>query len=311
MAEVTSRASTSAPPGTSGWAADTWTVLRRAVAGARRNRVSTTAQALAYSLFLAIPAALLVVLGVFSLVASAEDVDRLLQRANAVMPAEATTLLGDSLRRSAESPGAGLAMTVIGATLALWTTSSAATTLMQGITTAFDHDDERGFLHKRVVALVIVVCLVGAAALVGGLLVLGPYLERWIGNASGQPSLVAWAWWTAQWPILALGLLFAFAVLLYLGPDADQPNWRLVTPGAGASVVIWLVASGGFAFYSANFGSYNKAWGTLSAVVVMLIWLWLTSAALLFGAEINAEAQRLASQRSAPIDPARERNQAA
>ena len=99
--------------------------------------------------------------------------------------------------------------------------------------------------------------------------------------------------------------------MLYLGPDADQPNRWLVTPGAGASLVIWLVASGGFAFYSANFGSYNKTWGTLSAVVVMLIWLWLTSAALLFGAEINAEAQRLASERSAPIDPDRERIEAA
>jgi membrane protein len=304
---MTSRDGTKAPPHTSGRFADTWIVLRRAVASARGHRVTTTAQALAYSLFLAIPAALLVVLGVFSLVASAGDVDRLLQRAHAVMPAEATTLLGDSLRRSTESPRAGIAMTVIGAALALWTTTSAATTLMQGITTAFEHDDERSFFLKRVLALVIVICLVGAAALVGGLLVLGPHLERWIGNASGRPTLTAWAWWTVQWPILALGLLLAFAVLLYLGPDADQPRWRLITPGAVASLVVWLAASGGFALYSAHFGSYNKTWGTLSAVVVMLIWLWLTSAALLFGAEVNAEAQRLAAERSAPIEPASER----
>jgi membrane protein len=290
-----------------GWAADTRIVLRGAVASARKNRITTTAQALAYSLFLAIPATLLVVLGVFSLVASAGDVDRLLQRAHSVMPAEATTLLEDSLRRSTESPRTGLAMTVIGAVLALWTTSSAATTLMQGITAAFEHEDERGFFHKRALALVIVVCLVGSAALVGGLLVFGPYLERWVGNASEQPSLVAWAWWTAQWPILVLGLLLAFGLLLYLGPDADQPSWRLVTPGAVAALVVWLAASGGFAFYSAHFGSYNKTWGTLSAVVVMLVWLWLTSAALLFGAEINAGAQRLASERSASVDPALER----
>ena len=310
MTEVTPREATKAPSSTSAWAADTWIVLRRAVASARKHSVPTTAQALAYSLFLAIPSARLVVLGVFSLVASAGDVDRLLQRAQAVMPAEATTLLGDSLRRSTEAPSTGIAMTVIGVALALWTTSSAATTLRQGSTTAFEHDDDRGFFHKRVLALVIVVCLVGAAALAGGLLVLGPYLERWIGNASGQPTLAAWAWWTAQWPILVLGLLLAFAVLLYVAPDADQPRWRLITPGAVASLVVWLAASGGFAFYSAHFGSYNKTWGTLSAVVVMLIWLWLTSAALLFGAEINAEAQRLASERSVPIDPARERIEA-
>lgn len=89
----------------------------------------------------------------------------------------------------------------------------------------------------------------------------------------------------------------AFAVLLYLGPDVEQPRWQLITPGAIAALVIWLAASGGFAVYTANFGSYNKTWGTLSAVVVTLIWLWLTKAVLLFGAEINAEAQRLAAAR--------------
>ena len=89
------------------------------------------------------------------------------------------------------------------------------------------------------------------------------------------------------------GLLLAFAVLLYLGPDVEQRSWKLITPGAVAALVIWLVASGGFALYASRFGSYNKTWGTLSAVVVMLIWLWLTSAALLFGAEVNAAAQRL------------------
>ena len=300
------REASSASVGSSGWSGTSWIVLRRAVASARRNRVTTNAQALAYSLFLAIPAALLVVLGVFSLVASAGDVERLLGRAQSVMPAEATTLLGESLRRSIDSPRTGLTMTVIGAALALWTTSSAATTLMQGITTAFERDDERGFLHRRVLALVIVVCLVGAAALVGSLLVLGLFLERWLGDASGQPTLTAWVWWTAQWPILVLGLLLAFAVLLYLGPDAEQPSWRLVLPGAAAALLVWLAASGGFALYSANFGSYNKTWGTLSSVVVMLIWLWLTSAALLFGAEINAEAQRLRSERSTPVGPVAE-----
>ena len=114
--------------------------------------MTTVAQALAYSLFLAIPAAMLVALGVFSLVADAATVESLIDRAQTVMPDEAATLLRDSLRRSTESPGSGIVMTVVGFTLAIWTTTSAATTLMKGITVAFDGTESRGFLRTRLLA---------------------------------------------------------------------------------------------------------------------------------------------------------------
>ena len=280
------------------WISDTSIVLRRAAQEARKDDVTTVAQALAYSLFLAIPAAMLVALGVFSLVADAGTVESLIDRAETVMPEEAATLLRDSLRRSTESPGSGIVMTVVGFALAIWTTTSAATTLMKGITVAFDGTESRGFVRTRLLAGLIVAALLLAAALVIGLLILGPHLEAWIGSATGAPTLTAWMWWTLQWPVLVLGLLLAFAVVLYLGPDADREGWRLVTPGAVTALVVWLAASAGLALYSANFGSYDKTWGTLAAVVVTLVWLWLTSAAVLFGAEVNAQAQKLATERA-------------
>jgi membrane protein len=163
---------------------------------------------------------------------------------------------------------------------------------MQGVTAAFGRDDERGFVRKRLLALALVGCFLASALLVVGLLVFGPYMNRWVGDAVGAPGATAWVWWTAQWPILIGALLFLFAVLLYVAPDVQQPRWQLVTPGAAVAVLVWLIVSGGFAFYAAHFGSYNKTWGTLSAVVVTLVWLWLTSAALLFGAEVNAVVQR-------------------
>lgn len=270
-----------------------WTVLRRAAKDSLDDDVPMFAQALAYSLFLAIPASLLVVLGVFSLFADASAIESLIDRARAVMPEEAATLLRDSLERTSRSTGSGVVMTAFGLALAVWTTTSAATTLMNGITTTYDRDESRKFVHKRLVGLVIVAALVVSAGLVLGLLVLGPHLEHWIGNAAGVPTLTAWLWWSLQWPILVAFLLFAFGIVLYFGPDVDQPEWRLITPGAVAAVVIWLVSSAALAFYAAHFGSYEKTWGTLSAVVVTLLWLWLTNAALLFGAEINAEWRRL------------------
>ncbi len=277
---------------------DAWIVLRRAVTKAREDNVTLVAQALAYSLFLAIPAAMLVALGVFSLVADASTVESLIDRAQTVLPEEAATLLRDSLRRSTESPSSGVVMTVLGLALAVWTTTSAAATLMKGITVAFGSEDSRGFVRTRLLAGVIVAALLLAAALVVGLLVLGPHLEAWIGDALGAPTLTAWLWWTLQWPVLVAGLLFAFAVVLYLGADVDREGFGIVSPGAVAALVIWLAASAGLAFYSANFGSYDKTWGTLSAVVVTLVWLWLTSAAVLFGAEVNAEARKLAAERA-------------
>lgn len=256
------------------------------------------AQALAFSLFLAIPAFLLVVLGVFSIVADASTVESLIERARTVMPEEAATLLRDSLRRSAGSTGSGVVMTVVGLVLALWTTTSAAATLMKSVTVAYDREESRGFARQRLVAGLIVVALVTAAALVVGLLVLGPHLERWLGSAVGAPTLTGWLWWTLQWPVLVAGLLFAFAVVLYLGPDVEHRDWRLITPGAVTALFVWLASSAAFALYSANFASYDKTWGTLSAVVITLVWLWLTSAAILFGAEVNAEARRLTAERS-------------
>jgi membrane protein len=279
---------------------DAWAVLRRAVVEARDDRLTTTAQALAYSLFLSIPATFLVLLGLFSVFGDAGTVAELVSRADTVLPREATALLEQSLERATQQPRRGIVLTVLGLGLALWTTTSAATTLMQGLTTTYDREDTRGFVRRRLVAFVIVVALVLGAALVLGLLVFGPHLERWIGSATGASGVLSWLWWTVQWPILVGGLLFAFAVVLYLGPDVEQPRWQLVTPGAVTALFVWLAASGGFALYAAWFGSYDKSWGTLSAVVVTLLWLWLTSAALLFGAEVNAEVRRLAIEGGAP-----------
>jgi membrane protein len=124
------------------------------------------------------------------------------------------------------------------------------------------------------------------------LLVLGPQLSGWVGSAIGWEDGTKAVWWAAQWPILLVALLTAFAIVYYLGPNADHPRWQWVTPGAVIAVLVWLAASGGFAVYVSMFGSYNKAWGTLAAVVIMLTWLWLSALALLFGAEVNAEAER-------------------
>jgi len=148
------------------------------------------------------------------------------------------------------------------------------------------------FFRRRIVAGAMAVFALLASALALGLLVLGPSLSGWVGNAIGNKTATEIVWWAAQWPILIGGLLLAFAVIYYLGPNVQHPRWRFISFGSVFALLVWLIASGAFAFYASRFGSYNKAWGSLSAVVVMLTWLWISSVALLLGAEINSEAER-------------------
>jgi membrane protein len=268
-------------------------ILKRAGKSSLEDHITNLAAALAYYTFLAIPAVLLVAVGVFSLVADENAVGEIVGRLQGVAPQEALTLLEDTLQRVTETQAnSGYAMVIVGSVLALWTVTGAMDTLMWALNSAYGREETRGFIKRRLTALVMVILLLFAFTLAFGLLVLGPHLSGWIGSEVGLEAVIEWLWWTAQWPILILGLLFAFAAVLYLGPNVDHPRWRFLTVGTTIAVVIWLLASGLFAIYVGQFSSYNKAWGSLAAVIIMLTWLWISGLALLFGAEINAETER-------------------
>jgi membrane protein len=268
-------------------------ILVRAVKESMNDHVTNLAAALAYYTFLAIPAALLIAVGVFSIVAGPDAIQTIIDKLEPIAPQEAITLVEDSLQRVTESQSSsGVTMIVVGSVLALWTLTGAMDTLMWALNTAYDREETRGFFKRRLTALVMIIMLLLAFVLAFGLLVLGPVLSGALGSALNMETLVEWLWWTAQWPILLLGLLFAFAIILYLGPNVDHPRWRFLTFGSLLSVTIWLLASGAFAIYVSSFGSFDKTWGSLAAVIIMLTWLWLSGLSLLFGAEINAESER-------------------
>jgi membrane protein len=267
-------------------------ILKRSFAQFKRHNLTSVAAALAYYAFLAIPSVLLVAVGIFGLASNPGGAESLVDRLDNVMPEQARSLLQDSLAQLTNEPGTGVAILLVGIVLALWSLTGAMQNVMWGLNIAYNRDETRGFVRKRLTALTMIAFAGGAVLLVFALLVIGPHLARWIGDAVGDHSLVSWLWWTVQWPILLLGLLVAFAGILYLGPNVEQRRWSLLSFGALLAIVLFLVLSGAFAFYASRFGSYNKTWGSLSAVVVMLTWLWLSAVALLFGAEVNAETER-------------------
>jgi membrane protein len=274
---------------------------KRAAKDMVEDNMMMIASALAYSVFFAIPSVLLVALGLFTLLASPGTIDSLIHRFSHVMPTQATDLLSSSLHRLDQHPSTSITITIIGVVLAVWSVTGAMNSFMTAVNIAYDCKDSRNFVKKRGLALLMSACIAFAFALVAILLMLGPQIEKRIGSAVGHSSLVAYLWWIAQWPILVFGLLAAFATILFLGPDLalEKRRWKLITPGAVVAVVAWLAVSGLFAVYTSKFGTYNKTWGSLSAVIVMLTWLWLSSLALLFGAELNAEIEESQERRGA------------
>ncbi len=267
-------------------------ILTRGMKEAKDDQITDVAAALSYYTFLALPAVLLIAVGIFARTAGPDTIESMLDRLAGIVPAEAIDLLRDSLTRITENQSGGLVLIVVGFVLALWTASGAVNALMRGLNRVYDREEARGFVRQRLTALAILACLVLAFGLAFGVLVLGPVVSDWLGGLLGIEDVFGWLWWTLQWPVLLLGLLAAFASILFLGPNVDHPRWRFLTPGAIVAVAVWLVASGLFALYVSLFGSYNKAWGSLAAVIIMLTWLWLSALALLLGAEMNAEAER-------------------
>lgn len=267
-------------------------IAKRSVREVGNDNLPSIAAALAYYAFLSIPSMFMVALGTFGLVAGPSAVTTVVDKLGAIVPGEAQTLLQGSLTTLTQNERTGLTILVIGTALALWSLTGAMQNVMWGLNVAYEREETRGFLRRRLTALAMVAFAALGVILVFGLLVLGPYLSQWVGSAVGQPTVVTWIWWVAQWPLLVVGLFVAFAGIYYLGPDVKHPRWSFLSFGSVFGILAWLALSGLFAVYASRFGSYNKSWGSLSAVVVMLTWLWLSGLALLLGGEINAEAER-------------------
>jgi membrane protein len=280
--------------------ADWKAILIRAGKEFMADNAMMLASALAYSSFFAIPAVLIVATGLFTLIAGPQTITHLMQQLNGVIPAQAANLLKGSLTRADANPASSVVMTIIGFLLALWSVTGAMSSYMTALNLAYGRTDRRSFVRKRIVALKMAAVIAVAFVLVAVLTIFGPVVEHaiatHIGPAGGVLNVL---WWVLQWPILLGGLLAAFATLLYLGPDVDHPRWEFLTPGSLVAALLWIGASGLFAVYTATFASYNKTWGALSAVIVMLTWLWLTGMALLLGGEINAESERSRALRKA------------
>jgi membrane protein len=253
---------------------------------ASEDHVSLTAAGVAFYGFLAVIPALAALVGIAGLLIDPDTARQRIEDLFGTLPDEAKALLTDQLRNVAETSGGALSLSiVVGIALSLWAASSGMGHLLEAVAVAYDEDEHRGFVRRKLrdLGFTLGAILFGVLALaaITGL----PVLLR----ALDLPAGVRWLLGLAVWPVLGAGLVVALAIIYRYAPDRDNAEWRWVSWGAVLAVVLWVLASVAFQLYTANFASYNKTYGSLAAVVVLLMWLWLSAYVVLLGAEVNAE----------------------
>jgi membrane protein len=268
----------------SGW----WQVLKRGWQEASEDQVSLLGAGVAFFGFLSLFPALAAFTLVYGLVTDPATIADQAQTLTASLPPEARTLLLDQLQQLASAPrqglGWGLALAIV---LALWSASGGVGNLITAINIAYDEEKKRGFVKEKLLALGVTV---GAVVFMAVMLTLVAGVPVVLGFLDVNGPL-RWVIEAVRWLLLAVLVMVALAVLYRVAPDRDAPRFRWVSAGAVAATVLWLIASAAFSLYVTFFGNYTKTYGAFAGVVLMMLWLWLTSYAILLGAEINAESE--------------------
>jgi membrane protein len=281
------------PDKLTGLGKQTWVgVLKRTVKQVGEDKLTTWAAALTYYGILSMFPGLLVLVTVLRLTGRS-NTQKVLDNVTSIAPGPARSILTSAIQnlQQGQSSTAGI-LAVVAVLGAIWSASGYVGSFMQAANSIYDVPEGRPIWKKLPTRLGITVAaglIVGIAAL---MVVFTGSLAQRAGDLIGVGSTAVTVWDIAKWPVLVILISLLFALLYWAGPNAKHGGFRWISPGSMLAVVLWIAASAGFALYVANFSSYNKTYGSLAAVIVFLVWLWITNLAILFGAEFDAEIQR-------------------
>lgn len=268
-----------------GWFA----ILRRVMAEVKEDNVALLAAGVAFYAMLAIFPAIIAVVTVYGMVADPNQVESQVGEFAQSLPSGADQLLTEQLKNvtsaGRQSLSIGLAVSLLAV---LWSASGGVQGLVKGLNVVYDERESRGFFKLRGLSLLLTLGAIVVAVVALALITVFPAVIDNLGL--GQAGELAAS--IARWVVLALLVLVAVAVVYRFAPDRASPRWRWVSWGAVVALVLWLLGSVGFSWYVDNFGKYNQTYGALAAVIILLLWLFLSAFAVLLGAEFDAEIER-------------------
>jgi len=268
-----------------------WAVLKRTVKEFNKDNLTDWAAALTFYSVLSIFPALVVLVSVLGLLGPSPT-RSLIDTIGEIAPGQTQEVLVNAIRELQASRGLAGPLAVVGLLVALWSASGYIGAFMRASNAIYEMPEGRPMwktVPLRLLVTLVVVVLLAVCAV--GVIATGTLAEK-LGDLLGIGSTGVQVWEIAKWPVLAILVSLVFALLYWATPNVRLPGFRWLSPGGLLAVLLWAAASAGFAFYVANFASYNKTYGSLAGVIVFLVWLWISNIAVLLGAEFDAELAR-------------------
>jgi membrane protein len=252
----------------------------------KKDNLSIVAAGVAFYSLLAIFPALVAAVSIYGLVADPADVQRQLEAAGGLLPPEAYGVIEQQLSDIVTASGGALSLGLIGGiVLALWSAARGMKAMIIALNIVYGEEEQRGIIKYNGLALLLTLGAVLFFAVSILLIVVVPALLATIGFPQALEPWIAFL----RWPLLAVLVIFALALLYRYAPDREEPRWRWVSWGSVLATVLWLVVSALFSFYVSRFGNFNETYGSVGAIVILLMWFFLTAYVVLIGAEFNAE----------------------
>jgi len=268
-------------------------ILKRTVKEFQEDNLSDWAAALTYYGLLSLFPALIALVSIIGLFGDPEKTTQTItDMVTQLGPKSAADTFAGPVESITANRGAAGILFFVGLGLSLWSASGYVGAFMRAANIVYETPEGRPFWKLRPLQLLVtLVMILLLAAVLLGLVLTGPVVSA-VAGPLGIGSTAQTVFNIAKWPIMLIAVILMFAVLFHAAPNVKLPGFKWVTPGAILALVVWIVVSVAFAFYVANFGSYDKTYGALGGVVILLMWMWLTNVALLLGMELNSERER-------------------
>ncbi|QXI46606.1 MULTISPECIES: YihY/virulence factor BrkB family protein [Pseudomonas] len=271
-------------------------VLVRTVKEFLDDEMSTYASALAYQALFSLFPFLLFLIALIGFLHLPDFFSWLRLQSELVLPPQALEQVNPVIDQLQQSKGGLLS---VGIVIALWTASAGVRLMMSAMNAAYDVPEGRPAWKRMPLSIIYTVGLAGMLLVAAALMVLGPQVMEWIAAQVGMQEFIVTLWTVLRWPVIVILLMVAVAVIYYVMPDVKQ-EFRFITPGSVLAVVVWIVASLGFAYYVKTFADYNAMYGSIGAIIVLLLYFYISAAVLLLGAEMNAVIEHMSSEGKNP-----------